>query len=126
MCFVGVLGANLLKGGGAFPSPVGISCNSTGFWGVSLFAIGWCILLTGVVRKRLVKRFHDKARLGFEYVQGDIKWDENATIKYPLICSFAGMFAGMFGIGGGIVKGPLMLEMGVHPQVASATGGEGA
>ena len=27
----------------------------------------------------------------------------------------------MFGIGGGIVKGPLMLEMGVHPQVASAT-----
>ena len=27
----------------------------------------------------------------------------------------------MFGIGGGIVKGPLMLEMGVHPMVAAAT-----
>jgi uncharacterized membrane protein YfcA len=26
-----------------------------------------------------------------------------------------------FGIGGGIVKGPLMLAMGVHPAVASAT-----
>ena len=29
--------------------------------------------------------------------------------------------AGMFGVGGGIVKGPLMLHMGVHPLVASAT-----
>lgn len=26
-----------------------------------------------------------------------------------------------FGIGGGIVKGPLMLAMGIHPAVASAT-----
>lgn len=32
-----------------------------------------------------------------------------------------GLCAGMFGIGGGIVKGPLMLEMGVHPLVASST-----
>jgi ABC-type uncharacterized transport system YnjBCD permease subunit len=37
------------------------------------------------------------------------------------VWSFAGLCAGMFGVGGGIVKGPLMLEMGVHPQVASAT-----
>jgi uncharacterized membrane protein YfcA len=27
----------------------------------------------------------------------------------------------MFGIGGGIIKGPLMLAMGIHPAVASAT-----
>lgn len=31
------------------------------------------------------------------------------------------MFVNRFGIGGGIVKGPLMLAMGVHPSVASAT-----
>jgi len=29
--------------------------------------------------------------------------------------------AGMFGVGGGIVKGPLMLAMGVHPAVSSAS-----
>merc|ERR1712072_945282 len=33
----------------------------------------------------------------------------------------AGIFAGLFGVGGGIVKGPLMLEMGVEPTVAAAT-----
>merc|ERR1712194_982722 len=51
----------------------------------------------------------------------DIQWDAKTTITFPLICSIAGIFAGLFGVGGGIVKGPLMLEMGVHPAVASAT-----
>ena len=59
-----------------------------------------------------------------------------------MVCSVAGLFAGLFGIGGGIgkstlnriffsfrkkfnqwvvVKGPLMLELGVLPEVASST-----
>eukprot|EP01035_Chromulina_nebulosa_P020575 gene20575-26681_t len=33
----------------------------------------------------------------------------------------AGMIAGLFGIGGGIVKAPLLIEMGVHPFVVSST-----
>merc|ERR1719238_626469 len=52
---------------------------------------------------------------------GAIRWDAKSTIKYPLICTIAGVFAGLFGVGGGIVKGPLMLEMGVQPSVAAAT-----
>lgn len=50
--------------------------------------------------------------MGFEYVEGDVEWTPLNTIRYPCICFFAGFFAGMFGVGGGIVKGPLMLEMG--------------
>ena len=57
----------------------------------------------------------------FRYVEGDIKWTPRATTVYPIICTLAGFFAGMFGVGGGIVKGPLMLAMGVHPQVSSAS-----
>jgi uncharacterized membrane protein YfcA len=54
-------------------------------------------------------------------VEGDIQWTSRATIIYPVICALAGFFAGMFGVGGGIVKGPLMLAMGVHPKVSSAS-----
>ena len=50
-----------------------------------------------------------------------VKWDKENTIRYPAICSLAGLFAGLFGVGGGIVKGPLMLAMGVEPKIASAT-----
>jgi len=68
-----------------------------------------------------VKRFEAKQRVGYKYVEGDIQWDGRATIVYPAICCLAGFFAGMFGVGGGIVKGPLMLAMGIHPKVASAS-----
>jgi uncharacterized membrane protein YfcA len=36
-----------------------------------------------------------------------------------MICSTAGLVAGLFGIGGGVVKGPLMLELGVAPDVST-------
>ena len=62
-------------------------------------------------------RHEVKERGGYPYVEGDIKWDACATVVYPVVCTVAGFFAGMFGVGGGIVKGPLMLAMGVHPKV---------
>merc|ERR1712187_461542 len=62
-----------------------------------------------------------RARAGHKFEASDIRWDAKSTIKYPLICTIAGVFAGLFGVGGGIVKGPLMLEMGVNPSVAAAT-----
>jgi uncharacterized membrane protein YfcA len=52
---------------------------------------------------------------------GDIRWTPTTTITYPAACSFAGVIAGMFGVGGGIVKGPLMLHLGSLPEVAAAT-----
>ena len=52
---------------------------------------------------------------------GDINWTPRTTLTYPAACSCAGVIAGMFGVGGGIVKGPLMLHLGVLPEVAAAT-----
>jgi uncharacterized membrane protein YfcA len=119
--FIGVFICNMLKGGGNFPSPVGIACGSLGFWVLSLITLPWIFFISWIVRKDLIEMYYTKEACGWKYLEGDIKWDEKATVKYPLLCSFAGLCAGMFGVGGGIVKGPLMLEMGVHPQVASAT-----
>jgi uncharacterized membrane protein YfcA len=119
--FVVVLIINLLKGGGAFRSPLGIKCGSPSFWMANALMFAWIILISCVARSYLVQRFQLKQRAGYEYVQGDIQWDARATLVYPAICCLAGFFAGMFGIGGGIVKGPLMLAMGVHPAVSSAS-----
>ena len=62
-----------------------------------------------------------RQRLNYRYAEGDIIWDDKATLQYPLICIVAGLCAGMFGIGGGIVQVPLMLHLGVNPKVASAS-----
>ncbi|GFY86376.1 sulfite exporter TauE/SafE family protein [Actinidia rufa] len=36
-------------------------------------------------------------------------------------CSFSGIVGGLLGLGGGFILGPLFLELGIPPQVASAT-----
>lgn len=41
--FVVVLSVNLLKGGGAFPSPLGIECGSYAFWGATVFIFVWVL-----------------------------------------------------------------------------------
>ncbi|CAM9702298.1 unnamed protein product [Ectocarpus sp. 4 AP-2014] len=119
--FVVVLAVNLLKGGGAFPSPLGIECGSYAFWGATGFIFVWVLGVSLRVREYLVERWRLKARLNYRYGEGDVEWNPKNTLRYPAVCFFAGFFAGLFGVGGGIVKGPLMLEMGVHPMVASAT-----
>ena len=117
--FAVVLFINLMKGGGAFHSPLGIRCGSSSFWIANGIMIGWILLVSVFARSYLVRRYEIKERCGYPYVEGDIKWDGRATIVYPIVCTAAGFFAGMFGVGGGIVKGPLMLAMGVHPKVSS-------
>lgn len=97
--FAVVLSVNVLKGGGAFPSPFGITCGSTAFWFANSFLLGWIFVVMFFVRIYLVQRYHIKKECGYPYVPGDIQWDEWATIRFPFICCFAGFFAGMFGIG---------------------------
>ena len=121
LTFVVIIFVNLMKGGGAFPSPLGIRCGSPSFWISNAVMLGWIIAVSMFARSYLVNRHEMKERVGYPYVDGDIKWDERATVAYPLVCTAAGLFAGMFGVGGGIVKGPLMLAMGVHPKVSSAS-----
>lgn len=120
--FVVVIALNLLKGGGAsYASPLGIVCGTAGYWFVSFLNIAWLFALSIYARQNLIAAWKSKKGLGYKYLEGDVEWNERNTVVYPLLCIFAGMCAGLFGVGGGIVKGPLMLEMGVHPMVAAAT-----
>lgn len=118
--FVTILFINVAKGGGGY-SPFGIVCGSLLFWLAKLLMN---VVVLGVfvsARSFMLRRTRRKQNAHYPYKEDDVIWDERATIVYPLNCFFAGLFAGMFGIGGGILKGPLMLAMGVHPAVASAT-----
>ena len=117
-----VVGLNLVKGGGQhFPSILGIQCGSFWYWALTSTVILVILVVSLWARGELISKWLLKTRLRYKYLEGDIEWNYRNTVVYPCICVFAGLFAGMFGIGGGVVKGPLMLQMGVHPLVASAT-----
>ena len=48
-------------------------------------------------------------------------WDDSKFFVYPLVAILAGVIAAWFGLGGGIVKGPLLMELGLLPEVVVAT-----
>lgn len=115
-----VVGLNMLKGGGGM-SPIGIECGSTSYWALTAVILLWITVISLWMRSGLIEKWKLKRRINYKFIPGDIEWNEWNTIIYPSLCFFAGFFAGMFGVGGGIVKGPLMLQMGVHPLVAAGT-----
>jgi uncharacterized membrane protein YfcA len=112
---------NIMVGGGSFKSPWDITCGSVAFWVVEVIMIAFLIASAWAAQTYLVARHEIKEFVRFDYVHGDIKWDARSAIIYPAVFIAAGLFAGMFGIGGGIITVPIMLAMGVHPSVVSAT-----
>lgn len=112
---------NIMVGGGAFQSPWGIICGSVAFWVVQVIMGAFLVASAWAAQTYLVNRHQMKELVRFDYVHGDIRWDSRGAVLYPLLFCATGLFAGMFGIGGGMISVPLLLAMGVHPIVATAT-----
>eukprot|EP00611_Tribonema_gayanum_P020394 TRINITY_DN3715_c0_g1_i1.p4 TRINITY_DN3715_c0_g1~~TRINITY_DN3715_c0_g1_i1.p4 ORF type:complete len:168 (+),score=65.67 TRINITY_DN3715_c0_g1_i1:1108-1611(+) len=66
---------------------------------------------------------HHRAKLaaGQDFAEGDYAFTPSKSVRFLAQCMFAGAMAGLFGIGGGVFIGPLLVEMRVLPHVAAAT-----
>ncbi|OQS01100.1 hypothetical protein ACHHYP_01827 [Achlya hypogyna] len=112
---------SMLKGGHGAPSVVGLVCGSSMYWFLTLMSFPFFVAVTAVFGLKIAGRHDAMQAYGYKYVAGDIVWNKRTTVLYPALCTVAGVAAGLLGIGGGMVKGPLLLEIGLHPQVASAS-----
>merc|ERR1719399_1857763 len=54
-------------------------------------------------------------------VEGALAWTPRTLWLYPLCSLAAGFMGGFLGIGGGIIMSPMLLELGVLPEVNQAT-----
>lgn len=113
---------SLVRGGKAgSASVVGIQACSGGYWGVTavlfLVLVGLAVVVGGV----LSKQYQSKVECDYNFVEGDIKWTGRNVYLYPALSGFAGLCGGLLGIGGGMVMGPLLLELGMLPQQQQAT-----
>ncbi|KAG1693442.1 hypothetical protein DVH05_023525 [Phytophthora capsici] len=116
-----VLIQSMLRGGHGAPSIIGITCNSTDYWLLTLLPLLILVAITLWVghQLRLLNRL--KVLCNYPFIEGDVHWIKRRIIIFPTLCTMAGVSAGLLGIGGGMVKGPIMLEMGILPGVQSAT-----
>ena len=101
-----------------------VPCGSPYYWLSVASVIPPSLAVALVARARLVREhaLRESGAPGWPaYEPGEVVWTSANSISFPAVSTLAGVVAGFFGVGGGIVKGPLMLEMGVTPEVAAAT-----
>jgi uncharacterized membrane protein YfcA len=98
--------------------PLSLVCGTTldaaMIGGATLVQIG----VTFMWRVVMLNRQVTKDELG---VALEIRYDPFTTIIYPIGSMFAGVCAGSLGIAGGLIKGPLMVQWGLTPSVATGT-----
>lgn len=119
--WVGLAVIVFLKGGKGVDSLVGITCKSPWYAVLVAFQFIWLIGVAAIFGLKLLKRHQVKLECNYPFHENDVLWDSSKLRFYASVTFVAGIVAGLVGIGGGMVLGPLMLVMNIHPRVSSAT-----
>jgi len=111
---------SFLKGGEGHASLVGIKCGSPLYWLFVTSMVPVFILYTAIFGYFLNKNYTRKKEIDFPFEKTDIAWTIGPLIKLPIFGFFAGVAAGLFGIGSGMIVGPIILAYQVPPRVVAA------
>lgn len=89
------------------------------YWTPVPVYLGFMYFTAGILKARSKRR----EELGDAYprLPNDLSWDNKMLAKFPKVALLAGVAAGLLGIGGGMVIGPLFLEIGLEPVVGTST-----
>eukprot|EP00899_Mesostigma_viride_P002891 jgi/Mesvir1/12602/Mv17928-RA.3 len=114
-------GLQLLKGSRKGGSMVGVEPCSGTFWALTVLQAPLALLFTLAMGYHLYRAQLLRDSMHLSGIAGDIPWWPKQLIIYPLVSLGAGVLAGMVGIGGGMIMGPVLLQCGVLPEVTAAT-----
>lgn len=94
LCFGGMAVLQILKNE--------FECGSALYWFFALAVIPWVLPFFVIGRRYVLKDTERKMFYGYVVPKGDVKWDGHNSVKWPLVCAFAGVSSALFGIGGGM------------------------
>eukprot|EP01126_Amoeba_proteus_P061629 TRINITY_DN8294_c0_g5_i1.p1 TRINITY_DN8294_c0_g5~~TRINITY_DN8294_c0_g5_i1.p1 ORF type:complete len:400 (+),score=69.89 TRINITY_DN8294_c0_g5_i1:315-1514(+) len=109
-----------LKGGEGHSSPVGIKCGSIGYWLLVSSLLPVVVIFLSIFGMFIKREHEKKISLNYPFLDCDILWKTELLVRLPFYCVVAGIAAGLFGIGSGMIIGPILLTMNVHPRVSAA------
>ncbi|KAG8656393.1 sulfite exporter TauE/SafE family protein 3 isoform X2 [Manihot esculenta] len=90
---------------------------SVAYWACNLLQIPVAV---GVSSCQAVSLYRGQRKIASNGEAGT-NWKVHQLVLYCCCGVLAGMVGGLLGLGGGFILGPLFLELGVPPQVSSAT-----
>jgi len=114
---------SVLKGGDdtSMPSPIGIPQCSISYWAISFAAFPLIFAIWSYMGARVVKETNNRQSAGLQRVAGDCDWSKKRVAVVGTVSFIAGIMASLLGVGGGLIKGPVLLELGISPEVTAAT-----
>lgn len=121
LLWMGLFVITLLKGGKGTPSLLGITCQSPWYFVLIAGQFAWTLGFATVHGYKIIKSRRLREEVNYPYLHHDVEWTPKRSQFYAVFTFCAGLVAGLIGIGGGMVLGPLMIVMGVDPRVSSAT-----
>lgn len=121
LLWIGLLVLTLLKGGKGVESLVGITCESPWYSVLLGCQFLWMLGFALVFGFKLLRDQRERQKVSYPFLDDDVVWDMKSLRFYGAFTFVAGIVAGLIGIGGGMVLGPLMLVMGINPRVSTAT-----
>ncbi|KAL9658746.1 hypothetical protein ABK040_005901 [Willaertia magna] len=121
IAWVVVFLSSLFKGGRTFRSPVGIDKCTPLYWVDVVTPLPILIIISLIVALYLRFLHFKKNQVNYKFLEGDVQWTTKNSLIIPSTFFLAGFIAGFLGIGGGMVAGPLFIEMGMLIPVSTAT-----
>ncbi|VEU44237.1 unnamed protein product [Pseudo-nitzschia multistriata] len=119
--WIGLTLLTFFKGGKGVESLVGIDCASPWYGVLIGIQFLWTLGFATFFAIKLMRETTQKKAVNYPFHEQDVLWDFQKTRFYAFFTFVAGIVAGLIGIGGGMVLGPLMLVMGIYPRVSTAT-----
>uniref|UniRef100_A0A0E0JPN4 Sulfite exporter TauE/SafE family protein n=1 Tax=Oryza punctata TaxID=4537 RepID=A0A0E0JPN4_ORYPU len=91
------------------------------YWLITLSQVPFAVAFTAYIiyakRKKQVLHNQEDGKANPE----STKMDTLPTLLFPLAAFVTGALSGLFGIGGGVLLNPVLLQIGIPPQTAAAT-----
>ena len=121
LLWIGLAVITFLKGGKGVDSLIGITCEDSAYYVLVAAQFLWTMGFAAFFGWKNTKRTQERLAVNYPFQEQDVLWDLKKLQFYSFFTFVAGIVAGLIGIGGGMVLGPLMLVMGIHPSVSTAT-----
>mmetsp|Transcript_35687 Transcript_35687/g.40694 ORF Transcript_35687/g.40694 Transcript_35687/m.40694 type:complete len:584 (+) Transcript_35687:74-1825(+) len=119
--WIGLFLLTLFKGGKGVTSVFGIDCKSPWYYVLIALQFLWMFSFAIFYGIKIMRKQAARLKVQYPYLPEDPVWNAKSVRFFGVFTFIAGIIAGLIGIGGGMVLGPLMLVMGIHPRVSSAT-----
>ena len=112
---------SLLNGSKTTHSIINIKMCSKEYYGILAVYIIVMIGMAAISTIYLIRKNDICVRGNYHFAEGDIRWNKKYAIAIIFTGLFTGVLVGLLGLGGGYIIGPILLHMGVRPEVSTVS-----